>query len=337
MKKTILTLSLLLASVCMNAADDTPVSSGAVTDGDEPIKTALTPGDDTRASLMHAIDLSHMAFKTAAVLQDTAQAPKYWKLAGNGSLQLTQNYISDNWYKGGESHNSFLATVMLQANYNKDEKVQWENLLDAKLGIATTSSDEYHKWLANTNYLRILSKLGVKASKNWYYTIASEFKTQLINGYSANKPELKSAWMAPADWATSIGLDYKKSGEKYQFSIFIAPLTYTMRYVNRHRIDPTTLGLKEGHSFRHNFGSQIQPTLNYQITKNISILSRLDYLTSYQWTRIEWENTLNFVINRYLSTKLYVHARFDDSAKPLMGTSHFQLNEVLSFGLNVAW
>lgn len=65
--------------------------------------------------------------------------------------------------------------------------------------------------------------------------------------------------------------------------------------------------------------------------------SKFSYTTNYEKVLSDWENTFTFVFNRFFSTKLFVHTRFDDSVTRAEGDSYFQLQELLSLGFSYAW
>ena len=293
--------------------------------------------EKSRPSVLKLFASESMSYVKPEDAEVVIHKPNWWVTGGSGSIQFSQSHISKNWYNGGEGTHSLLGNLQLFANYNDREKWQWENLLDAKLGYISAPSDQYHNYLVNNDQLRIASKVGLRAIKHWYYTLHTEFKTQFCNGYGANSLTLNAAFLSPAYWTSGLGMDYKLNKEKVTLSVLLAPITYTMKIVTNPDVDEVSLGLKEGATTAHDFGSQMQANLTWKAFSFLNVTSRFDYLTSYKTVRIEWENTFNFILNRYLSAKLYVYGRFDDGVAPSENGSYFQINENFGFGLNYTW
>ena len=53
------------------------------------------------------------------------QKPKFWTYKGDGFLQFMQNYVSGNWYKGGESNYSMVGALTAEANYDSSDEQTW--------------------------------------------------------------------------------------------------------------------------------------------------------------------------------------------------------------------
>ncbi len=186
---------------------------------------------------------------------------------------------------------------------------------------------------------RLYSKLGVKAYKNWYYTLAGEFKTQFLPYYNTNTDEMVSNFLSPAEFDVTLGMDFKQTKKKYTLSLLTSPFAYTFMYVhNKKIIDTEAYNVPTGSKTANLIGSKFTGNLTWAIIPSITWESKLEYFTTYDSVIASWENTFNFTLNKFLSTKLFVHARYDDSvALTDDNRSHFQLQELLSFGLNYTW
>lgn len=264
--------------------------------------------------------------------------PNFWTSGGSGYLQFSQNYISDNWYKGGESTKSLLSGFTWQIKYDDKMKTQFEGKVEWKLGFITAPSDTVHSYKANNDLLRLTSKLGYKSIQNWYYTLSAEFQTQFFSNYATNSDDLVSALLSPATLNIGLGMDYKfvKDG-KVNLSVLLNPINYTLYSIRNDKLDPTKFNIKEGHKRENEIGSRVNATLTWKIIPSLLWESKFSYTTNYEKVFSEWENTFTFVLNKYLSTKLFLHGRFDDGVSKEPDESYFQFQELFSFGVNYTW
>lgn len=263
------------------------------------------------------------------------EKPNFWTYSGDYSLQLFQNYVSDNWYKGGESNYSMLATVTLQANYNNKQRFRWDNKLEMRLGFQNTKGDTLHTVRASEDLIRYTGKIGLQASKKWYYTLQLIASTQFMRGLKSNDPHVYSKFLAPLYVNPSLGMDYNIDWFKGKLkgSTHLAPIAYNLTYV-RDKSLGGRFGLEPDRHTKSDFGSEITIDLTWQLSKDIRWKTRFYGYTTYKRTLMEWENTFTFVVNKYISSNLFLYPRFDDGAAKDGDHGYWQMKEYISLGFS---
>jgi len=264
--------------------------------------------------------------------------PNFWSYNGDYYMQFLQNYVSDNWYKGGESNYSMVGAATLQANYNNKQKIKWENKLEIKLGLQTSQSDSLHTLKTTEDLLRYTGKYGLQATKKWYYTVQLLAYTQFMRGYKNNDSFTYSDFASPLNLNLSLGMDYNVDwfGKRLTGTVHLAPAAYNFKYVSRLALS-TRYGLKEGSHTLHDLGSECTLDLSWKFSDMIKWKTRLYGYTTYKRTEIEWENTITFQFNRYISSNIFIYPRFDDGTKRDSKYNYWQYKEYASIGFSYSF
>ena len=299
--------------------------------------------EDVNTEIMPHVELTNMAQPLPdepdpVPIQVMVRKPKFWKFTGDGYLQFLQNYVTDNWHKGGESNYSAQAAATLELNYNDRDKVTFENKLEMKLGFQTSPSDTVHRFKTNNDLLRLTSKLGIQAHKQWYYTLQMMTYTQFARGLKANDKKVYSDFTSPIDVNVGIGMEYKVDAlnKRLTGTLNFLPFSLNFRYVARESLEAKN-GIRGHHHTMEDFASQFTGELKWQILDQLSWKTRLFAITTYRQSKMEWENQFQLKVTKNLSANLFIYPRFDDGNDPDEDMGYFQLQEWSSIGLSFSW
>lgn len=253
-----------------------------------------------------------------------------WRKEATLMLQITQNYVTSNWYQGGSSSFAGLGIAKGQINYITD-RFTWENTGEWRIGGSTVSADSLHKVNTTDDLFRVYSKANLKVVPKLFASFSVELETRLLPTYKSNSMQLKSAPFSPLRFNAAIGLDYKPVKN---LSISVSPLSYKVIHVSdTARVLVTDYGLELGQKTQHNIGSSVRIEYTWKPVREVSIESKFYMYTNYRHVELDLEVNCDFIINRFMSARLMLHPRYDTSVI-MEGDTHakIQFRELLSIG-----
>lgn len=252
---------------------------------------------------------------------------KCWKLFGTTNLSFNQISFS-NWAPGGEDAFSGTAGFNLSAFYRKNS-VTFENQAILIYGMIQSRDKGLMKM---EDRLEFNSKLNYKAIKYWNYSLLYTFKSQFAPGFAyPDRVNAVSRFFAPAYSTLSLGMDFVPN--RY-ISLFMSPISGKFTFVLDQKLaDKGTYGVKKaildeaglvirhGEPVKPELGMAVNTKLRYEIMKNIIVDSRVILYDAYmdedienRWNvDVDFETTVNFVINSMFSTTFNSRFLYDDN------------------------
>lgn len=277
-------------------------------------KSWIKDAEEDRNDVLRAIRDLHSPWRREAVIM----------------LQVTQNYVTNNWYQGGSSSFAGLGTAKGQISYISD-RFTWENTGEWRMGGTTIANDSLHKVNTTDDMFRVYTKANLRIIPKLFASVSGELETSLLPTYRSNSNELKSGPFSPVRFNAAVGIDWKPVK---RLSLSVSPLSYKVIHIrDTARVRVTDYGLKEGQQTQHNIGSSVRLEYTWKPVREVELEMRFFTYTNYKDVEIDLEVNCDFIINRFLSARLQLHPRYDSSVI-MKGDKHakLQFRELLSIG-----
>lgn len=274
-------------------------------------------------------DIQEDALDAARALRDM-NSP--WRRQANLSLQLTQNYATENWHQGAANAFAMLWAAKAFANYNKGN-LSWENNAEWRVGVSTVSGDTLRKMNTTDDIFQIYSKFGYQVHKYWYVSMFADFRTNFFPNFQKNSNHLNTTFLTPIRYNMGLGIDYKPLKG---LSVNISPVTYKLIYAlntDVERIDVNELGIETGNNMLNEVGSSVRVEWKWRPLREIELETKFYFFTNYKKVETELEIDVDFYINKYMSAKILLHPRYDGTVESTTDDkSRLQFKELISVG-----
>ena len=264
------------------------------------------------------------------VLRAIRDAKTHWRREATLMAQITQNYVTPNWYQGGSSSFAGLGIAKGQISYISD-RFTWENFGEWRIGGSTISADSLHKVNTTDDLLRLYTKANYRIVPTLFASISGEIETRLFPTYKSNSNALKSGPFSPFRFNAALGIDWKPVNG---LSVSVSPLSYKVIHImDTARVEVKDYGLDPGQKTLHTIGSSVRVEYVWKPVREVSLETRFYFYTNYHHVEIDLEANCDFIINRFLSARLMLHPRYDSSVI-MEGDrrAKIQFRELLSLG-----
>ena len=254
------------------------------------------------------------AAKAGEGLKSADTGDKAWKFDGTVGLNAAATGLV-NWAAGGKNNVNGIVYAKLHLLYHKDA-IAWETNFDTDFGMTwiDQKDDAFQK---SSDNIKLATKFGWEFKENWYLTALASFQSQYALGRSYDGGPLYnpvvSKWLAPSYTDISVGIDWKKSVNGADFSIYLSPIAgrittayisdawnnkYTQEYIDANPIETGydlrrelqmangtyryfSDGTKDYRNFRAEFGLSFKGAIAYTY-KDFKIGTTLALFSPYQ-------------------------------------------------------
>ncbi|SFU28611.1 Protein of unknown function [Pustulibacterium marinum] len=251
-----------------------------------------------------------------------------WTKTNNLGLNLSEVAFM-NWQAGGEN----AITTIGKGNFVRkyvDRYLQWNNELIVRYGLNIQEGQKIRK---SDDAFQFNSTFGYRKDSisNWFYSAKFNFNTQMTNGYNyPDRDNPISRLMAPGYVFTGIGMEY--SNDEDQLTVYLSPMTYKATFVldqdlandgafgvQGARYDGDGNVIEAGEKYFGEFGILVTNTWEEKLGENMVFNNRLslytDYINSFGNIDIDWEMTLDLIVNKFVKANIGVHTKYDNDVK----------------------